>query len=221
MRVALADDSALFRRGLAMLLSAAGVEVVAEARTGVELVERVAVDPPDVVVLDIRMPPTFTDEGLATAEQLRTRHPGIGVLVLSTYAETPYAVRLLGSDSRGLGYLLKDRVDNAETLRDALVRLIAGESVIDPEIIARLLARQRTASTLRQLTGRERDVLRLMAEGRSNAGIGQKLCLSPKTVESHVASLFTKLRLPAAADDNRRVLAVLTWLRATGVPVQP
>lgn len=212
MRVALADDSALFRQGLTLLLGAAGVEVTAQARTGQELLARIDNHPPDVVILDIRMPPTFTDEGLQAAEIVRSRHPDVGILVLSTYTETPYAVRLLQACQGKVGYLLKDRVDDAAALLDALTRITAGESVIDPEIVTRLVARPRR-SPLSELTDRERDVLRLMAEGRSNAGIGQALFLSPKTIETHVASVFGKLNLPPASDDNRRVLAVLTWLR--------
>ena len=214
MRVALADDSALFRRGLAKLLTDVEVEVVAEASNGADLFVRVSADAPDVVVLDIRMPPTFTDEGLVIAEQLRKQHPEVGVLLLSTYAETPYAARLLAEGSAGVGYLLKDKVDDTRTLRDALTRIAAGGCVIEADIVARLFDRQRTTNRLDRLTDRERDVLRLMAEGRSNLGIAQKLYLSQKTVEAHAAAIFTKLDLPVAADDNRRVLAVLTWLRA-------
>jgi DNA-binding NarL/FixJ family response regulator len=217
-RVALADDSALFRNGLALLLTTAGVEITAQARTGDELLTRIASGPPEVVVLDIRMPPTFTDEGLTTAEEVRARHPGVGVLVLSVYGETPYALRLLKGGPRGIGYLLKDRVDDLQTLMDALTRVAAGESVIDQSIVARLLDRQQRISVLDPLTARERDVLRLMAEGRSNHGIAQQLHLSLKTIEAHAASLFTKLGLPSAPDDNRRVLAVLTWLRADSQP---
>jgi DNA-binding NarL/FixJ family response regulator len=213
-RVALADDSALFRRGLATLLEAAGVTVTAQVPTGVELVRAVAVDPPDAVVLDLRMPPTFTDEGLVAAEVLRARHPALGVLVLSTYAEVTYAARLLESGTGHVGYLLKDRVEDSDALRDALARIVAGESVIDPDIVRRLLGRQRRTSAVDQLTARERDVLRLMAEGRSNARIGRELYLSPKTVETHIAALFSKLGLPQSPDDNRRVLAVLSHLRA-------
>ena len=214
MRVALADDSALFRRGLARLLNDVDVEVIAEASSGAELLARVCADSPDVVVLDIRMPPTFTDEGLVIAEQLRQKHPEVGVLLLSTYVETPYAARLLAGGSNGVGYLLKDKVDDTRTLRDALIRIAAGGCVIEPDIVARLFNRQRITNGLDRLSERERAVLRLMAEGRSNLGIAQKLCLSQKTVEAHAAAIFTKLDLPIAADDNRRVLAVLTWLRA-------
>jgi len=196
-----------------MLLGAVDIEVMYEAASGTELIERVNADPPDVAVLDIRMPPTFTDEGLVTAEHLRERHPAVGVLLLSTYAETPYAARLLAGGSRGVGYLLKDRVDDTRTLCDALTRIADGGCVIDADIIARLLSQRRTANRLDRLTERERDVLRLMAEGRSNSGIAQQLHLSAKTVETHAAAVFAKLDLPLAHDDNRRVLAVLTWLR--------
>lgn len=214
MRVGIADDSALFRRGLAVLLESAGVDVGVEAGTADELLTLMAADPPDAVILDIRMPPTFTDEGLRAADLVRERHPGVGVLVLSTYAETPYAVRLLAKGSRGVGYLLKDRVDNADALSDALNRIVAGESAIDPQIVSRLVER-RNSSSLADLSQREREVLRLMAEGRSNAGIGQALSLSPKTVESHISAVFTKLGIPSGSDDNRRVLAVLSCLRDT------
>jgi DNA-binding NarL/FixJ family response regulator len=214
MRVAIADDSALFRQGLAMLLSEAGVDVIGESRTGAELVNLVRIATPDVVILDIRMPPTFTDEGLRTAQQLRQTYPTLGVLVLSTYAETAYAVRLLETGSDRVGYLLKDRVDDAAALCEALNRIVAGESVIDIEIITRLLARQRTTSTLDRLSPRERDILQLMAAGRSNSGISQQLFLSPKTVESHIAAVFSKLGLATGTESNRRVLAVLTWLRS-------
>jgi DNA-binding NarL/FixJ family response regulator len=219
MRVALADDSALFRRGLAALLTLLGLEVTAEEATGADLLRQVDLNPPDAVVLDIRMAPTFGEEGLATAEQLRRRHPSLGILVLSTYSETSYATRLLGAvGSRSVGYLVKDRVADPEALRSALTGIAAGECVIDPEIIARLLTQQRIRSQLDSFTERERDVLHLMAEGRSNSRIGRELYVSLKTVETHVASVFTKLGLNPASDDNRRVLAVLTWLRATGAP---
>ena len=189
-----------------------GAEVTVEAKTGDELLARIAAAPPDVVVLDIRMPPTFTDEGLATAEAVRDRHPGVAVLVLSTYAESAYAVRLLQNGAAGVGYLLKDRVDSARTLVDSLARLQAGESVIDPDIVTRLLTR-RGPSPLDGLTPREKLVLSLMAEGRSTTGIGTELGVSVKTVETQIASIFNRLDLPVTADTNRRVLAVLTWLR--------
>ena len=215
MRIALADDSNLFRRGLRLLVTAVGVEVAFEARDPSALLTLVEADPPDAVIVDIRMPPTFTDEGLVVAETLTARYPEMGVLVLSTYNETAYAVRLMEGGGQGIGYLLKDRVDDVSTLVDALERVCAGRSVIDPDIVARLIAQHRRVDEMAELTVRERDVLAHMAEGRSNAGIGQALGLSARTVEAHVASVFLKLRLPASGDDNRRVLAVLTWLRAT------
>lgn len=214
MRVVICDDSALFRRGLAMLLTDVGVEVAGETAGVEQLHTAVAADPPDAVVLDIRMPPTFTDEGLAAAARLRAVHPGLGVLVLSTYAETAYAVRLLELGA-GVGYLLKDRVDDAGAVRDALQRVVSGETVVDADIVVRLLARRRHTDLLDRLTVREREVLAQMAEGRSNAAIARHLRLAEKTVESHIATLLTKLQLEPAADDNRRVLAVLTWLRTT------
>lgn len=215
MRVALADDSALFRRGLAALLTAAGVEVACQAGDGTELLDRVAAEPVDVAVLDIRMPPTFTDEGLRTAEELATAAPEVGVLVLSTYSVTADAIRLLSNRPTGVGYLLKDRVDDVDTLLRALHDIRAGRSAIDASIVARLVTQQSRTGVLDSLSEREREVLRHMGEGRSNSGIGQELHLSPRTVEAHVASVFGKLGLPAGADDNRRVLAVLTWLRAS------
>jgi len=215
MRIALADDSNLFRRGLRLLVAAVGVEVAFEARDPSALLTLVEADPPDAVIVDIRMPPTFTDEGLVVAETLTARYPEMGVLVLSTYYETAYAVRLLEGCGQGVGYLLKDRVDDVSALVDALERVCAGRSAIDPDIVARLIAQHRRVDEMAELTARERDVLAHMAQGRSNAGIGQALGLSPRTVEAHVASVFQKLRLPAGEDDNRRVLAVLTWLRAT------
>jgi DNA-binding NarL/FixJ family response regulator len=214
MRVTLADDSALFRSGLSLLLRSLGVDVLAEAADGLGLLRSVELEQPDVVMLDIRMPPTFTDEGLIAAVELRRRYPTLGILVLSTYAESHYASRLLASGSNGIGYLLKDRVDDPAALRDALSRIAAGGCVIDSEIVTRLFSRQRTKSVLDQLSDKEREVLRSMAEGRSNQGIGQSLYVSSRTVEKHIAAIFTKLGLPTASDENRRVLAVLAWLRA-------
>lgn len=218
MRVALADDSALFRDGLAMLLGSADIDVVVQARDGEDLLAELAVLPPDsapdVAILDIRMPPTFTDEGLRTARALRRLHPGVGILVLSTYAETAYAAQVLDIGERAIGYLLKDRVGDTGVLLDALNRIHRGETVIDPDIVTRLLSRQRTTSSLDRLTEREREVLTLMAEGRSNAGIAEELFLHTKTIEHYVASVFTRLGLENTSADNRRVLAVLTWLRS-------
>jgi DNA-binding NarL/FixJ family response regulator len=220
MRVVICDDSALFRRGLALLLGHVGVEVVAEARDAAEIRARLDGDlhgdKVDVAILDIRMPPTFTDEGLTAAIELRERFPGLGVLVLSTYAEGTYAARLLEASPRGVGYLLKDRVDDASALRDALERVASGGVAIDPEIVSMLFQRQHQETVLHRLTDREREVLALMAEGRSNAAIARTLFLGTKTVEAHIAAVLTKLGLSPAPDDNRRVLAVLTWLRMGG-----
>ena len=213
MRVALADDSALFRRGLSLILGATGIEITAEAATGPDLITAIAPDPPDVVIIDMRMPPTFTDEGIQTALRLRNDHRSMGVLVLSTYAEVPHAARLLAAGANGVGYLLKDRVDDVSTLRNALNRLTQGECVIDPDLVTRLLERRRITSDLEQLTTREQEVLRLIAEGRSNTGIAHQLNLSPKTVEANIAAIFAKLSLPPHAENNRRVLAAITWLR--------
>ena len=215
MRVALADDSTLFRQGLALLLEDHGVDVTDQLATGDQLLAAIRADPPDAAIVDIRMPPTFTDEGLVLADRIRELHPAVAVLVLSTYAETPYAIRLLQRGGRGVGYLLKDRVADASALIGALQRITSGEAVIDADLVATLVAQQHRAKQLDPLTTRERDILRLLAEGRSNAGIGKILHLSPKTVEPHVASVFLKLGLSSDADDNRRVLAVLAWLRAT------
>lgn len=215
MRVALADDSRLFRDGLAGLLAATGVEVTACVGDGPALLAAVDADPPDAVVLDIRMPPSFTDEGLRVAAELRARHPAVGILVLSTYAELSFATHLLGLTGGGAGYLVKDRVEDVTALRDALTRVAKGEPVVDPEIVVRLVRERRRAdeSGLDRLGDREREVLTLMAEGRSNTGIARRLHLSAKSVETYVSSIFTKLNLPPAPDDNRRVQAVLTWLR--------
>jgi DNA-binding NarL/FixJ family response regulator len=214
MRVVICDDSALFRQGLTLLLADVGVDVVDQARDTAHLYAALPACAPDAVILDIRMPPTFTDEGLTAAADLRRDRPHLGILVLSTYAETAYAVRLLEIGS-GVGYLLKDRVDDAATLRDAIERVTRGETVVDPDIVNRLFARRREQNALDRLTERERSVLTLMAEGRSNAAIARTLYLGEKTVESHIASVMTKLDLEPTPDNNRRVLAVLTWMRAT------
>jgi DNA-binding NarL/FixJ family response regulator len=184
-----------------------------EARTGDELLARLAPDPPDVAILDLRMPPTFTQEGLETAEALRDTHPGVGALILSTYAETYYAAELFDQGAAGRGYMLKDRVEDADALRDALSRIHAGETVMDSTIVGSLLGRTQRNAVLATLTGRERQVLHHMAEGRSNAGIAAVLHLSGRTVENYAAAIFTKLNIPAGTDDNRRVLAVLSSLR--------
>jgi DNA-binding NarL/FixJ family response regulator len=215
MRVAIADDSSLFRGGLKLLLGQVGVEVCLEVGTGQQLLAGVPTERPDVAIVDVRMPPTFTHEGLETAEALRDLHPEIGVLILSTYTEIAYASQLFNQGASGRGYMLKDRVDDVSTLRDALVRLAAGESVMDGTIVESLIERSRRRDALSDLTSREREVLHGMAEGRSNAGIAAVLNLSSKTVENYTASIFAKLDIPAGTDDNRRVLAVLSWLRAS------
>jgi DNA-binding NarL/FixJ family response regulator len=213
--VALADDSALFRGGLAALLEVAGMAVDISVGSGWELEEALRQAPGaprvDVAVLDIRMPPTFTDEGLVTAEALRRSYPGLGVLVLSTYVEAAYAVRLLQHGSGGVGYLLKDRVEDVDVLVSALRRVSAGGSVVDPDVVARIVRRP-APDPVQTLTPRENDVLSLVAEGWSNASIAAQLRLSEKTVEGHVASSFVKLGLLAQPDRNRRVLAVLRYL---------
>jgi DNA-binding NarL/FixJ family response regulator len=214
MRIVICDDSALFRRGLALLLADVGVEVVDQARDTAQLYAALPTCAPDAVILDIRMPPTFTDEGLTAAADLRRDHPHLGILVLSTYAETVYAIRLLETGP-GVGYLLKDRVDDATILRDAIERVTRGETVVDPDIVNRLFARRREQKVVDRLTERERHVLALMAEGRSNTAIARTMHLGEKTVESHITAVMTKLDLEPTPDNNRRVLAVLTWMRAT------
>jgi DNA-binding NarL/FixJ family response regulator len=214
-RVVIADDEVLLREGLARLLSEVGVEVAGTAGTPDELLRLVDRHSPDVVIVDIKMPPTHTEEGLVAAEMLERRHPDIGVLVLSHYLAPRYAARLLENHPGRAGYLLKERVSDVAVLRDALQRISEGECVIDPTIIAGLLQRRRAASPLDELTPREREVLALIAEGRSNRAICAQLYLSPKTVEAHVHQIFLKLGLVNDPDDHRRVAAVLTYLRAT------
>jgi DNA-binding NarL/FixJ family response regulator len=213
-RLAIADDSGLFRSSLALLLTASGAEVVVSAPSGTELITAIAADPPDAVLLDIRMPPSFTDEGITTAEELRRLHPDLGIVVLSTYAETSYAARLLETVSTGAGYLLKDNVTDAGALMDSLARVAAGETVVDPVIVRRLLRRGHGPGKTGMLNERERTVLRLMAEGRSNIGIAKELYLSARTVETHVTNVFAKLGLTASEGDNNRVRAVLEFLRS-------
>jgi DNA-binding NarL/FixJ family response regulator len=214
MRVVIADDELLLREGLARLLTDAGIEVVGTASTGEDLLRRVAVSRPDVALVDIRMPPTHTDEGLRAAEEIRASYPEVGVLVLSHHVESAYAMRLLADHPERSGYLLKDRISDIAVLTDALQRLTEGESVVDPTIVSRLLRRPRDPDPLAELTEREREVLGLIAEGRSNQAISDRLGLSPKTVEAHIRAIFMKLDLEEARDDHRRVLAVLAWLRA-------
>jgi DNA-binding NarL/FixJ family response regulator len=214
MRLAIAEDSGLFRSSLALLLEAYGARVTASVPSGAELLAAIRTSPPDAVILDIRMPPSFTDEGIRTAHELRARYPRLGILVLSTYAETRYASQLLETVPAGVGYLLKDNVTDASALMDSLARVAAGETVIDPTIVRRLLQRNRKPSKIDALNERERAVLRHMAEGRSNVGIAKELFLSPRTVETHVTSVFTKLGLDQADTENNRVRAVLAFLRS-------
>jgi DNA-binding NarL/FixJ family response regulator len=212
MRVVIAEDAALFREGLVRLLEDRGHEVCAAVSDGDELLAAVAQHRPDVAVVDIRMPPTHTDEGLRAALELRRELPETGVLVFSQYIETRYAARLLEGNAAGVGYLLKDRVADVAEFADALARVAAGGTALDPEVVSQLLGAGRHSHGLAALTPREREVLSLMAEGRSNAGIASALVITPGVVEKHVAGIFGKLGLPPAGEDNRRVLAVLRYL---------
>jgi DNA-binding NarL/FixJ family response regulator len=212
-RIVIADDETLLREGIASLLTGAGMEVVGKAGTAEELLRRVELGRPDVAIVDIRMPPTHTDEGLVAAGQIRDAHAGVGVLVLSHYVESRYAMRLLEEHPERSGYLLKERVSDVAVLIDALERIHEGECVLDPTIVARLLGRAREPNALDELTEREREVLSLMAEGHSNDGICRQLYLSPKTVETHVRHILLKLGIGETPDYHRRVLAVLAYLR--------
>ena len=212
-RVVIADDSALFREGMGRMLANEGFEVAGLASDAASLAGLVADAAPDVVITDIRMPPTFTDEGLAAARRIRADHQSVGILVLSTYVEADFAETLLNNSGGRSGYLLKDRVADLDELAGAIRRIARGGVVIDPAVVAELLSRRRVQDPLQELSDRERDVLRLMAEGRSNHAIGSQLYLSSRTVEAHIRSIFTKLRLSPAPDDHRRVLAVLAFLR--------
>ena len=214
MRVVLAEDSLLLREGLVRLFDEAGATVVAAVGDGDALVDAVVEHRPEIAVTDVRMPPSFTDDGLRAALECRRRVPGTAVLVLSQYIEEPYASDLLaGAGNGGVGYLLKDRISNLEELSDALHRAAAGGTVLDPEVVAGVFARRRR-DPLRELTPRERDVLALMAEGRTNSAIGKRLAVSDGAVEKHTSSIFAKLDLAPSGDDHRRVLAVLAWLKA-------
>jgi DNA-binding NarL/FixJ family response regulator len=213
-RVVIADDSVLIREGVARVLEDAGFEVVASVGEADALKRVVAAEQPDVAVVDVRMPPTQTNEGSRAAEQIRERYPDIGVLMLSQIVEPQHALRLFGERPAGFGYLLKDRVLDIDEFVEAVRRVSRGGTVIDPEVVSRLVGRPREDDPIADLSPREREVLSLMAEGRSNAGICAKLFLSPKTVETHVNAIFNKLRLAPAPDDHRRVLAVLAYLRS-------
>jgi serine/threonine-protein kinase len=214
MRVVVADDEMLLREGLARLLTDAGIDVVATAATAETLLRSVERTRPDIAIADIRMPPTHTDEGLVAAQEIRHTHPTVGVLVLSHYLESHYAMQLLENHPERSGYLLKARLKEVAVLVDALERINDGECVIDPTIVARLVGRTRQPSPLDKLTEREREVLSLIAEGHSNDGIRTRLFLSPKTVETHVRHIFLKLGIHETPDYHRRVLAVLTYLRS-------
>jgi DNA-binding NarL/FixJ family response regulator len=213
-RVVVADDSVLLREGVARLLVDAGFEVVGQVDNAEDLVRRVGFSKPDVAIVDIRMPPTHTDEGLRAAKQIRERFPQVGVLVLSQYVEPGYAMELLSDSSEGVGYLLKDRVSDIEEFASAVRRVAQGGSALDPAVVSQLVGRRRRDDPLAELTGREREVLELMAEGRSNTGIAERLVVTERAVEKHVTSIFQKLGLPQASEDHRRVLAVLTYLRS-------
>ena len=213
MRVIVADDGVLFREGLSRVLAEAGFEVTAQVADGQALLRRVREDPPDVCVVDIRMPPTHTTEGLEAARALRGSHPGVGVLVLSAHLEPEYALTLIETGAQRAGYLLKERVADLAEFIEAVHRVASGGLVIDPSVVAQLVGRARTRNPLDALTDREREVLSVMAEGRSNQAICERLHLSPKTVEAYVRTVFTKLGLQQGPDDNRRVLAVLAFLR--------
>jgi DNA-binding NarL/FixJ family response regulator len=215
-RVAIAEDSGLFRSSLALLLRSLGAEVTVSVASGAELLAAIRVSPPEVVILDIRMPPSFSDEGIRAAHEIRGLRPDIGILVLSTYAESSYASQLMETVSSGVGYLLKDNVTDADALMESLERVAAGETVVDPAIVRRLLGRKRKPTVLDTLNERETAVLRQMAEGRSNLGIAKELYLSARTVETHVTNVFTKLGLTPSDTENNRVRAVLTFLRSAG-----
>jgi DNA-binding NarL/FixJ family response regulator len=214
LRVAIVDDSVLFREGLARVLAAAGFEVAAQASAPAEFYEQIERVRPDVAIVDIRMPPTHTSEGIAVAQQIRERYPAMAVLVLSQFLEPQFAMRLLSQGSRSVGYVLKDSVTDVAEFAEAVRRIGRGEAVVDPAVVAQMLNRRRQHNPIDDLSARERDVLALIAEGRSNISISQKLFVSPKTVEAHVSRIFIKLGLADTPDDHRRVLAVLMFLRA-------
>jgi DNA-binding NarL/FixJ family response regulator len=214
-RIVIADDSALLREGVARLLVDAGVDVVARVADADSLIEAVDEHRPDIAIVDIRMPPTHTHEGARAAVELREKYEDLGILLLSQSMETRYVTDLVRSHPRRIGYLLKDRVVELDVLLDALERVAAGQMVLDPDVVAALLGQNDVVDQLGRLSAREREVLVLMAEGRSNRGIGAQLFIDGKTVESHIASILAKLDLPPAGDDHRRVLAVLTWLRGS------
>ena len=213
MRVVIADDAVLLREGAARLLEEAGCEVVAQAGDADDLLRKVRAHKPDVAVIDVRMPPGNEDDGLQAALTIRDELPDVGILLLSQYVEVRYLAQLLGQGAEGVGYLLKDRIAEVERLGEAVQRVAAGGSVLDPEVVAQMLGRARQEGPLDTLTGRERQVLELMAEGRTNRAIAAELFISERGIERHVTSIFTKLGLPTTDQDHRRVLAVLAYLR--------
>ena len=213
MRVVVAEDSVLLREGIVRLLSENGFEVVGQAADADDLMRKVGAHKPDVAIVDIRMPPTNTDDGLRAALRIRDEHPATGVLVLSAYVEESYALELVSDSAAGLGYLLKDRVADVEAFVEAVRRVATGGSALDPEVVSRLVGRARREDPLAELTKREREVLELMAQGRSNIAIAESLVVTERAVEKHVTNIFGKLDLPQTAVDHRRVLAVLTFLR--------
>ena len=213
-RVVIAEDSVLLREGITRLLEESGFDVAGQAGDAEDLLRKVGAHKPDVAVIDVRMPPTHTDEGLRAARRIRAEHPGTAVLMLSQYVEEAYALDLLSESTERTGYLLKDRVSDVDTFTDAVRRVANGGSALDPEVVALLLGRRRREDPLEALTPREREVLGLMAEGRSNAAIAAELVVTERAVEKHVTSIFTKLDLTPAAEDHRRVLAVLRYLRS-------
>lgn len=213
MRVMIAEDNVLLREGIVRLLTENEMEVVATSDNADKLLVLSADDPPDVVIIDIRLPPSYTDEGMRAAMQIRAQHPEMGVLVLSQYVEVGLAMQLLGDSAAGAGYLLKDRVSNIAEFIDAIRRVATGGSAIDPTIVSALIAKQRKSDPVDRLTPREREVLALMAEGRSNQGIADEIVITLRAVEKYVSSIFTKLDLPTTGSDSKRVLAVLLYLR--------
>ncbi|HEX6714628.1 MAG TPA: response regulator transcription factor [Thermoleophilaceae bacterium] len=214
MRAVVAEDSVLLREGLIRILTEAGVEVVGQAGDAEDLMRKTRAHKPDVVITDIRMPPSQSDEGLRAAHEIRSELPDTGVLVLSQYVEEGYAMELLGESAEGVGYLLKDRVADVDRFLDAVHRVAAGGSALDPEVVSTMLGRRRRDDPLSELTAREREVLELMAEGRSNSAIAEQLVVTERAVEKHVTNIFGKLGLTNTPDDHRRVLAVLTFVQA-------
>jgi DNA-binding NarL/FixJ family response regulator len=212
LRVVVADDHVLLRRGVVSMLESLGFEVVGQAGDADELTRKVGAHLPDVAIVDIRMPPTNTDDGLRAAVAIRHAHPDVGVLVLSQYIEADYALELIGADARGVGYLLKDRISDIEEFADAIRRVADGGSVLDPEVVRWMLGRRRETSALAELTPREREVLGLLAEGCSNEGVARRIFITQRAVEKHVTAIMSKLDLPPEPEAHRRVLAVLAYL---------